>query len=67
MDGLASGGVCIRLFGGLLAVSKEGLRPLELLTWPGLEPSSPSEFGPVVRIFCTEYFVVNICYAVRKT
>lgn len=48
MDGLARGGVCTLLLGGLLAVKSEGLRLLAfaLDTWPGRDPSSGSEFGP---------------------
>lgn len=50
MEGLARGGVCTLLLGGLLAVRSDGLRALVLPldTWPGLEPSSWSEFGPVL-------------------
>lgn len=48
IEGLARGGVCTLLLGGLLAVRSDGLLPVELPvdTWPGLDPSSWSEFGP---------------------
>lgn len=50
IEGLARGGVCTLLLGGLLAVRRDGLRALvlPLETWPGLEPSSGSEFGPMI-------------------
>lgn len=49
IEGLANGGVCTLLLGGLLAVRSEGLRPaLPVDTCPGLEPSSWSELGPAL-------------------
>lgn len=62
MEGLARGGVCTLLLGGLLAVRSDGLRALVLPldTWPGLEPSSWSEFGPVIgMVDCGHMFVIH--------